>query len=37
MNQYLLSAYEVAGQAEGAPSTEEETRTCMGRVIALEE
>jgi len=37
MNQYLLSVYEVEGQVSGAPSTAEEMRALMGRVIALEE
>jgi hypothetical protein len=37
MNQYLLSVYEVEGQAQGAPATAEEMRAFMGRVIALEE
>jgi hypothetical protein len=37
MNQYLLSVYEVEGQVSGAPSTAEEMRAFMGRVIALEE
>jgi hypothetical protein len=37
MNQYLLSVYEVEGQAEGAPATAEEMQAFMGRVIALEE
>ena len=37
MNQYLLSVYEVEGQVAGAPSTPEEMRAFMGRVIALEE
>lgn len=37
MSQYLLSVYSVEGQVEGAPSTPEEMRAFMGRVIALEE
>src|SRR3954451_15880589 len=37
MNQYLLSVYEVEGQANGAPATAEEMQAFMGRVIALEE
>ena len=37
MNQYLLSLYEVEGQVDGAPATDEEMQACMGRVIALEE
>ena len=37
MNQYLLSVYDVEGDAAGAPATPEEMRTFMGRVIALEE
>ena len=37
MNQYLLSLYEVQGQATGAPSSPEEMQAFMGRIIALEE
>ncbi|MEV0288649.1 MULTISPECIES: YciI family protein [unclassified Kribbella] len=37
MNQYLLSVYEVDGQAAPAPSSPEEMQAFMGRVIALEE
>ncbi|WP_053206050.1 YciI family protein [Jiangella muralis] len=37
MSQYLLSVYETEGSVEGAPSTPEEMREFMGRVIALEE
>jgi hypothetical protein len=37
MNQYLLSVYEVADPAGGAPPTPEEMSAFMGRVIALEE
>jgi hypothetical protein len=37
MNQYLLSLYEVQGQAAGAPSSPEEMQAFMGRIIALEE
>lgn len=37
MNQYLLSVYDVAGQAAEAPSTPAEMQAFMGRVIALEE
>ena len=37
MNQYLLSVYEVEGQATGTPPSAEEMQAFMGRVIALEE
>jgi hypothetical protein len=37
MNQYLLSVYEVEGQANRGPATAEEMQAFMGRVIALEE
>lgn len=37
MDQYLLSVYEVEGQAPSAPPSQEEMRAFMGRVIALEE
>jgi hypothetical protein len=37
MNQYLLSVYDVEGQAAAAPSTPDEMKAFMGRVIALEE
>jgi len=37
MNQYLLSVYDVEGQAAGAPPSAEVMQAFMGRVIALEE
>jgi len=37
MNQYLLSIYEVEGQAEGSPSTPDEMQSFMARIMALEE
>ncbi|MEU4191881.1 YciI family protein [Kribbella sp. NPDC026611] len=37
MNQYVLSVYDVAGEPNRVPSTPEEMRAFMGRVIALEE
>jgi hypothetical protein len=37
MNQYLLSLYDVQGQAPGAPSSPAEMQAFMGRIIALEE
>lgn len=37
MSQYLLSVYEAEGSVAGAPSTAEEMRAFLGRVIALEE
>lgn len=36
MNQYLLSTYATNGQVPGAPTTPEEARDFMERVIALE-
>lgn len=37
MNQYLLSVYDVEGEAVGTPPTPDEMQAFMGRVIALEE
>jgi hypothetical protein len=37
MGQYLLSTYEVEGEVEGAPSTPEEMKGFMERVVALED
>jgi hypothetical protein len=37
MGQYLLSTYELEGEASGAPSTPEEMKGFMERVIALED
>jgi hypothetical protein len=37
MSQYLLSTYMVEGEVPGAPSTPEEMKAFMERVIALEE
>jgi hypothetical protein len=37
MNQYLLSVYQLEGQAEGAPPTEDEMRAFGERVMALED
>jgi hypothetical protein len=37
MNQYLLSLYDVQGQAPGAPSSPAEMQAFMVRIIALEE
>jgi hypothetical protein len=37
MGQYLLSTYEVEGEVPGAPSTPEEMKAFMERVVALED
>jgi hypothetical protein len=37
MGQYLLSTYAVEGEVEGAPSTPEEMKAFMERVVALED
>jgi len=37
MNQYLLSVYQVEGQGEEAPPTEDEMRAFGARVMALED
>ena len=37
MSQYLLSLYDVQGQATGVPASPAEMQAFMGRIIALEE
>ena len=37
MGRYLLSTYAVEGEVEGAPSTPEEMKAFMERVVALED
>jgi hypothetical protein len=37
MSQYLLSTYAVEGEVPGAPSSPEEMKGFMGRVVALED
>jgi hypothetical protein len=37
MGQYLLSTYAVEGEVSGAPSTPEEMKSFMERVVALED
>jgi hypothetical protein len=37
MSQYLLSTYAVEGEVQGAPTTPEEMKTFMERVVALED
>jgi hypothetical protein len=37
MGQYLLSTFAVEGEVQGAPSTPDEMKAFMGRVVALED
>jgi hypothetical protein len=37
MGQYLLSTFAVEGEVQGPPSTPEEMKAFMGRVVALED